>query len=158
MEEDSESLNFCPYDISIGDLLDAPYDISIGDLLDSEDEAEVKPKLGLVPDVMSGPQEEVDLVEAEADSKVTKVTNGPKRKKNLSRKNKVVWQEKQPNKRDERGERSKRQAGFDERSSLETVKKRIKRVRSQEVGEKGEERWEEEGRTMEDGGARIWEE
>ena len=57
------------------------------------------------------------------------------------RKTKVVWQEKQPNKRNERGERSKRQAGFDERSSLEPVKKRIKRVRSQEVGEKGEERW-----------------
>ena len=62
-----------------------PYDIPIGELLDSEGEGETfeeKPRLGLVPDELDGPQEMVDL-EAEC-SKVAR--RGPKRKVNLTRK------------------------------------------------------------------------
>ena len=57
MEESSDSLNFHPDEIPIGDLLDCddPYDIPIEELLDSEGEGEeVKPRL--VCDEMIGPQ------------------------------------------------------------------------------------------------------
>ena len=80
--EDSDALNFHPTPIPIGDLLDEQDYTPIGELLkDSGDEEEVKPRL--VADELSGPQEVVDLVEAEA----SEVTNRPpKRKRNLSRK------------------------------------------------------------------------
>ena len=75
MQEDEESVNYNFH----------PYDIPIGELLDSEGEGETfeeKPRLGLVPDELDGPQEMVDL-EAEC-SKVAR--RGPKRKVNLTRK------------------------------------------------------------------------
>ena len=75
MQEDEESVNYNFH----------PYDIPIGELLDSEGEGETfeeKPRLGLVPDELDGPQEVVDL-EAEC-SKVAR--RGPKRKVNLTRK------------------------------------------------------------------------
>ena len=73
MQEDEESVNYNFH----------PYDIPIGELLDSEGETfEEKPRLGLVPDELDGPQELVDL-EAEC-SKVAR--RGPKRKVNMTRK------------------------------------------------------------------------
>ena len=75
MQEDEESVNYNFH----------PYDIPIGELLDSEGEGETfeeKPRLGLVPDELDGPQEVVDL-EAEC-SKVAR--RGPKRKVNMTRK------------------------------------------------------------------------
>ena len=73
MQEDEESVNYNFH----------PYDIPIGELLDSEGETfEEKPRLGLVPDELDGPQEMVDL-EAEC-SKVAR--KGPKRKVNMTRK------------------------------------------------------------------------
>ena len=75
MQGDEESVNYNFHS----------YDIPIGELLDSEGEGETfeeKPRLGLVPDELDGPQEMVDL-EAEC-SKVAR--RGPKRKVNLTRK------------------------------------------------------------------------
>ena len=73
MQEDEESVNYNFH----------PYDIPIGELLDSEGETfEEKPRLGLIPDELDGPQEMVDL-EAEC-SKVAR--KGPKRKVNMTRK------------------------------------------------------------------------
>ena len=75
MQGDEESVNYNFH----------PYDIPIGELLDSEGEGETfeeKPRLGLVPDELDGPQEMVDL-EAEC-SKVAR--RGPKRKVNMTRK------------------------------------------------------------------------
>ena len=78
----SESLNFHPNEIPVGDLIyDDPYDVPIEELIDSEEEIEVKPRL--VCDEMSGPQEVVDIAEAETSEEKNKA---PKRKKNLSRK------------------------------------------------------------------------
>ena len=58
MEEGSDSLNFHPTEIPVGDLLDSDhlYDIPIGELLDSEGEGEEEVKPRLVCDEMTGPQ------------------------------------------------------------------------------------------------------
>ena len=134
-----DTLNYHPYDISMRDLLK-----------DSDSESEVKPRL--VCDEMSGPQEEVDLVETEAEGSEVK-SKAPKRKKSLSRKKMKINKSRVNKKKrgveknheeenDERGERRKRRAGVDDCSWLEPVKKKMKRVRNQEDGEKVEERCE----------------
>ena len=53
MEESSESLNFHPEDIPVGDLL---LDILVKELLDSDGEGENEVKPRLVCDEMTGPQ------------------------------------------------------------------------------------------------------
>ena len=55
-EECSDSLNFHPDEIPVGDLLLDPYDIPIEELINSEGEGEEDVKPRLVCDEMTGPQ------------------------------------------------------------------------------------------------------
>ena len=105
MQEDEESVNYNFH----------PYDIPIGELLDSEGEGdtfEEKPRLGMVPDELDGPQEMVDL-EAEC-SKVAR--KGPKRKVNMTRK--------------------KIKLNIPEKRVAEPLERRSKRKKKEEEGER----------------------
>ena len=105
MQEDEESVNYNYH----------PYDIPIGELLDSEGEGdtfEEKPRLGMVPDELDGPQEMVDL-EAEC-SKVAR--KGPKRKVNMTRK--------------------KIKLNIPEKRVAEPLERRSKRKKKEEEGER----------------------